>query len=180
MDELNGIEEHINSIMQALTNVAHDAQMLREMTLNMGDPRQPPAPAAGTPTPPAHVATDIAADAIPTNPPAADDAMNLTTFTRAAPLQAGHPDLPEGLQIPSGWTLVPLERFDTEDAGEGASNAEPAAGPSSSGGQTAGPTETVTPETTNTPNWGGSAQMFNTGAAAEPAAEQAAEPAAEN
>ncbi|KAM0327715.1 hypothetical protein ACHAQA_006010 [Verticillium albo-atrum] len=92
---------------------------------------------------------------------------------QATAIQAGSQDLPEGVSIPPGWSLLPLQRLDGAPvpAAAPATQNEAPAEASSSARQTEAPTQTPTTNgTTNgpeilapnpvMPNWGGENQLF--------------------
>ncbi|KAH6648226.1 E3 ubiquitin-protein ligase HRD1 [Verticillium dahliae] len=91
---------------------------------------------------------------------------------QSAPIHAGSQDLPEGVSIPPGWSLLPLQRLDGAPVPTTTQNtqSEPSVEPSSStqneavpsaataNGTTGGP-EILAPNPVM-PNWGGENQLF--------------------
>ncbi|KAB5550933.1 hypothetical protein GE09DRAFT_1124229 [Coniochaeta sp. 2T2.1] len=105
----------------------------------------------------------------------------------SAPIPAGSPELPEGVVIPPGWSLLPLQRLDAQ-APNGAPVAQnllnattdhsaeqeqrgrspPAAvttQPAEASSSSTAPQPEVTAPTPALPNWGGPAQLFGAGGA---------------
>jgi E3 ubiquitin-protein ligase synoviolin len=75
--------------------------------------------------------------------------FNTPTFTRhggaslSTAIPAGSPDLPEGVIIPPGWSLLPLQRLDNRVGGPHPSAPGPSAGPTSAP-RTAGRSQSAT------------------------------------
>ncbi|KAB5576000.1 hypothetical protein GE09DRAFT_1094306 [Coniochaeta sp. 2T2.1] len=130
---------------------------------------------------------------LPANPFAAPRMQMPTVASRhggapfSAAIPAGSPELPEGVVIPPGWSLLPLQRLDAQapnGAPVGQSSSTPAPDPSAEQEQrgrsppavvttqpaeasssSTAPQPEVTAPTPVLPNWGGPAQLFGAGGA---------------
>ncbi|EFX01170.1 ring finger protein [Grosmannia clavigera kw1407] len=141
--DIQAIEQRVDMVLRLMQNASLEAQNMRHVMTEYIRLRQ-----GQEPTGP----TTAAAPATATTP------VRLATDATAPPIHAGSPELPAGVQIPTGWSLIPLQRASemstaaaetavpavpTEQQASGSSNgAETAntdslsAGPSSQGSQT--------------------------------------------
>lgn len=115
--QLHQIEQRITQEINTLRIATDQLRRVRELQLELEQLRLQEASPFFQPTTPTASAPHAQGTSLFSTSP------HLETSSDSAPMVAGDPRLPEGLQLPAGWTMVPVQGAGTAPQG---SNTEPA------------------------------------------------------
>ncbi len=128
--QLRQIEDRIRRESLSLRFAQQEAQTLRLLLTELqrvrqmqaagtasARPRPPPAPTPAPGATPPQPPSVTGLPALPQQPRTNTLLVRLGPDAHNVPVQAGSPDLPEGVTLPAGWSLLPLQPIDANASG---------------------------------------------------------------